>query len=82
MRLIVACNALCSLLHQESILRHDQNAQRKKLASTETETDGRPIQLLPTNEIMHTDAADVGFGEMLDVAGNTEDRGQWQDQGI
>jgi hypothetical protein len=31
---------------------------------------------------MHTDAADVGFGGKLDVAGNPGDRGQWQDQGI
>jgi hypothetical protein len=29
MRLIVVGNALCSLLHQESIRRHDQKAQRK-----------------------------------------------------
>jgi hypothetical protein len=28
-RLIVAVNALCSLLHQESIRRHDQKAQRR-----------------------------------------------------
>jgi hypothetical protein len=51
-----------------------------KLASTET--DGRPIRPLPNNGIMHTDAADVGFGGTLDVAGNPEDPEQWQDQGI
>jgi hypothetical protein len=32
----------------------------RKLASTAT--DGRPIRPLPTNGIMHTDSADVGFG--------------------
>jgi hypothetical protein len=42
----------------------------RKLASTET--DGRPIRPLPTNGIMFTNAADVGFGGMLDVAGNQE----------
>jgi hypothetical protein len=52
----------------------------KKLASTET--DGRPIRPLPNNGIMHTDAADVGFGGTLDVEGNSGDPGQWQDQGI
>jgi hypothetical protein len=52
----------------------------RKLASTET--DGRPIRTLPTNGIMHTDAADVGFGGTLDVEGNPGDPGQWQDQGI
>jgi hypothetical protein len=31
---------------------------------------------------MHTDAADVGFGGKFDVAGNTGDPGQWQNQGI
>jgi hypothetical protein len=31
---------------------------------------------------MHTDAADVGFGGTLDVAGNPGDPGQWQDQEI
>jgi hypothetical protein len=46
------------------------------------ETDGHPIRPLPTNGIMHTDAADVGFGRTLDVAGNPGDPGQWQDQGI
>jgi hypothetical protein len=37
----------------------------RKLESTET--DKRPIRPLPTNGIMHTDAADMGFGETLDV---------------
>jgi hypothetical protein len=31
---------------------------------------------------MHTDAADMGFGATLDMAGNPWDPGQWQDQGI
>jgi hypothetical protein len=44
-----------------------------KLASTETE--GCPIRLLPTNGTMHTDAADVGFGGTLDIAGNPGDPG-------
>jgi Reverse transcriptase (RNA-dependent DNA polymerase) len=102
-RLIVAGNALCSLLHQESIRRHDQKAQGgssikewesaavshqsirdlqtwRKLASTET--DGRPIRPLPTNGIMRTDAADMGFGGTLGIAGSPGDPGQWQDQGI
>jgi hypothetical protein len=52
----------------------------RKLASTKT--DGRPIRPLSTNRIMHTDAADVGFGGTLDIAGNPGDPGQWQDQGI
>jgi hypothetical protein len=52
----------------------------RKLASTET--DGRPIRPPPTNGIMHTDAADVGFGRTLDVEGNPGDPGQWQGQGI
>jgi hypothetical protein len=52
----------------------------RKIASTET--DGHPIRPLATNGIMHTDAADVGFGGTLDVAGNPGDSGQWQDQGI
>jgi hypothetical protein len=53
----------------------------RKLASTET--DGRPIRPLPTNEIMHmhTDAAGVGFGGTLDVAGKArlcrEPGGPW-----
>jgi hypothetical protein len=47
-----------------------------------TETDGRPIRPLPINGIMHTDAADVGFGGTLDVAGNPGYPGQRQDQGI
>jgi hypothetical protein len=46
------------------------------------ETDGRPIRPLLTNGIMTTDAADMGFGGTLDIAGNTRDPGQWQDQGI
>jgi hypothetical protein len=50
----------------------------RELASTET--DGRPIRPLPTNGIMRTDAADVGFGETLDVDGKPGDPGQWQDQ--
>jgi hypothetical protein len=40
----------------------------EELASTET--DEHPIRPLPTNEIMHADAADVGFGRTLDVARN------------
>jgi hypothetical protein len=52
----------------------------RKLASTET--DGRPIRLLPINGIMHTDAVDMGFGGTLGDAGNPGDPGQWQDQGI
>jgi hypothetical protein len=52
----------------------------RKLASTET--DGRPIRPLSTNEIMHTDAADVDFGGTLEVERNTVDPEQWQDQGI
>jgi hypothetical protein len=51
-----------------------------KLASTET--NGGLIRPLPTNGIMHTDEADVGFGGTLDVEGNPGDPGQWQDQGI
>jgi hypothetical protein len=50
-----------------------------KLTSTETER--RQIRPLPTNGIMHTEAADVGFGRTLDVAGNPGDPGQWQYQG-
>jgi hypothetical protein len=34
------------------------------------------------NGIMHTDAADMGFGGTLDIAGNPWDPRQWQDQGI
>jgi hypothetical protein len=52
----------------------------RKLASTET--DGRQIRPLSTNGIKHTDAADVGFGGTLDVAGNPGDPEQWQNQGI
>jgi hypothetical protein len=51
-----------------------------KLVSTET--DGRPIRPLPTNGIMHTDVADVGFDVTLDVDENPGDPGQWQNQGI
>jgi hypothetical protein len=47
-----------------------------------TETDGRPIRQLPTNGIMYIDAANLGFGETLDVAGNPGDPGQWKDQSI
>jgi hypothetical protein len=43
----------------------------RKLAGTEI--DGRSIRTLPTNGIMHTDAADVGFDGTLDVAGNPGD---------
>jgi hypothetical protein len=42
----------------------------EELASTET--DGSPIRPLQTNGIMHTDAAYVGFGGTLDVAGTQE----------
>jgi hypothetical protein len=52
----------------------------RKLASTET--DRRAIRTLPTNEIIHTDAATVGFGWTLDVVGNPGDPGQWHDQKI
>jgi hypothetical protein len=52
----------------------------RKLASTETY--GRPIRAPSTKGIMHTDAADVGFGGTLDVEGNPGDPEQWQDQGI
>jgi hypothetical protein len=52
----------------------------RKLASTET--DGGPTRPLPIKGIMDTDAADVGFGGTLDVAGNPGDPGQWQNQGI
>jgi hypothetical protein len=52
----------------------------RKLVSTET--DGCPIRPLPTNGILHAEAADVGFGGTLDVGGNPGDPGQWQDQGI
>jgi hypothetical protein len=52
----------------------------RKLASTET--DGRPIRPLPTNGIMHTGAADVGFGGTLDVDGNPGHPRKWQDQEI
>jgi hypothetical protein len=52
----------------------------RKLASTET--DGRPVRPLPTNGIMHIDAANVGFGGTLEVEGNPGDPEQWQEQGI
>jgi hypothetical protein len=101
--LIVAGNALCSLLHQESIRRHDQKAQGgssiKEWESLPVESsvdkgpadveeigeqrDKRtPNSTAPNNGIMHTDAADMGFGGTLDIAGNPGDPGQWQDQGI
>jgi hypothetical protein len=51
----------------------------RKLASTET--DGRPIRPLLTNGLIHTDAADVGCGGTLNIAGNPGDPGKWQDQG-
>jgi hypothetical protein len=66
----------CRLSHQS--IRDLQ--MYRKLASTET--DGRPIIPLPTNGIMHTDAADVGFGGTLDVAANPGDPVQCQEQGI
>jgi hypothetical protein len=43
----------------------------RKLARTET--DGLSIRPLTTNGILYTDAADVGSGETLDVAGNPGD---------
>jgi hypothetical protein len=39
-------------------------------------------KLSAPNQIIRTDAADVGFGWSLVVAGNPGDPGQWQDQGI
>jgi hypothetical protein len=102
-RLIVAGNSLCSLLHLKSIRRHDQKAQRKtrikewESLPVESSVDkgpadveeigvhrinGRPIRPLPSNGIMHTGAADVGFGGTLDIMGNPGDSGHWQDQGI
>jgi hypothetical protein len=44
-----------------------------------TETDEHPIRPLPTNGIMQTDAADVGFGVTLDVAGDLGDPEYCQD---
>jgi hypothetical protein len=44
--------------------------------------EGRPIRPLGTNGIMHTDAADVGFGGTLALKGNLGDLRTWQDQGI
>jgi hypothetical protein len=44
--------------------------------------EGRPIRPLATNGVMHTDAADVGFGGTLALNGNPSDPGTWQDQGI
>jgi hypothetical protein len=64
-------------LSQQSI--RDLEMQRK-LPSTEI--DGCPVRPLSTNGIMHKNAANVRFGGRLDVAGNTGDPGQWQDQGI
>jgi hypothetical protein len=50
-RLIVAGNALCSLLHQESIRRHDQKAQGK-LSIKEWES-------LPVESSVDKEPADV-----------------------
>jgi hypothetical protein len=66
----------CRLSHQSI----KDLQMRRKLESTEA--DGRPIRPLSINGIMHTDAADVGFGGTLDVAGNPGYLGQWQDQRI
>jgi hypothetical protein len=66
----------CRLSHQSI---RDLQTWRK-LASNET--DGRSIRPLSTNVIMHTDAAYMGFGGTLDIAGNPGDPGQWQDQGM
>jgi hypothetical protein len=53
----------------------------RKLASTET--DGRPIRPLPTIGIMHTDAADVGFGGTLESRATQEtlDSGRTKEYG-
>jgi hypothetical protein len=48
---------------------------RRNLVSTET--DGRPIRPLPTDVVMHADAAVVGFGGTLNVSGNPGDPGKW-----
>jgi hypothetical protein len=66
----------CRLSHQSI---RDLKTWRK-LASNEK--DERPMRPLPTNGIMHTDAADMGFGGTLDIAGKIGDPGQWQDQEI
>jgi hypothetical protein len=44
--------------------------------------EGRPIRRIATNGIMHTDAADVGFGGTLALNDNPGDPGTWQDQRI
>jgi hypothetical protein len=44
--------------------------------------DGRPIRPLAPDGIMHTDAANVGYGGTLHVNGSPGDPGQWSDQGI
>jgi hypothetical protein len=52
----------------------------RKLAGPEC--DGRPIFPATPDGIMHTDAADVGYGGTLDSSGEPGEDGVWHEQGI
>jgi hypothetical protein len=51
-------------------------------ATRDGSAEGRPIRPLGANGIMHTDAADVGFGGNMTLTGNTGDPRTLHDQGI
>jgi hypothetical protein len=46
------------------------------------ESEGRPILPLSTDGILHTDAADVGYGGTLSTSGNPGGDGVWKEQGV